>query len=457
MVHRTARGGSGRRPPLKIDDFTRHDPFAAELSLELVGRILHTFGSISDFLRARMLDRSAPLCIQGDPDDEKSFADAKRAMSDRTGVSADVIAEWDLVEFVLVHCLPADGNVGEVRPRLAGLWRASQRYDPPGYHGPVHVPADAPAPIADPAEAPNNAVRVRILEKRLSAAQDDVADLRRQLARRNECEKAAIAIIAGQLKQLESLESPPAADSDLLAENATLRRQIDEMREWHSQRERHIRAELRTKLQAERAAHNLTANRMAAVVALFDAERAGGGADTARLLRRADFPLGMDLYSLLNLPGATERGDSACTLTATPEHTVRRRYLTVYLRSYLITVFGVVPGHADDPAGLYRAIVRDGVLPPMDVLRESLSAHTLTLQFVQPLMDALAVVRSPAPVSEIAPKPGTDHQPALQTPAEVHELGRLGGGHRAGLLDNPVTALDLVSASTRPRRPGNSA
>lgn len=459
MAHRTARGGSGPRLPEKIDDYTRFDPYAATMSLDVLRRILGRYGSRSDFLRAHMRDPGAPACIQGDPDDRKSFYNAKRALSDRLGERARVIAEWELVEFVLTRCPSPDDHAA--RPRLAGLWRASQRYDPPGYRGPVHVPDGAPPPYTDIAEAPNDAVRVQMLVRQLSDERDKTAEAERELKRRFEGEKWLIRMVTDQQKQLELVSTSSATSSatrELLADNARLRRELDEMREWYTHRERRIRTDLMAKLQREQAAHHLTANRMAVMTAMFDAVRDDSDA-TPGWLRHADFPLGMDLHALLKRPDSLPGPRSG-----EPEHVAQRRFLTVLVRTYLITMFGQVPDREDDPAGLYRAIVRDGVLPPVDVLRRALSAHTLMLQFALPLLDTLASTenRALSPVSVITPKLDSDddestREESTQAPADVHELEVRGGDHRPGVPDKPVNALDLVNALKRGRRPVHTA
>ncbi|WP_154697851.1 hypothetical protein [Lentzea guizhouensis] len=476
MLIRTANGGSGRRPPKKIDDYANLDRYAAALSLELVERVCSGYGSFSGFLRAHMNDSAAPICIKGDPDDDKAFADAKRALSQRLGRSAHLIAEWDLVEFVLARCPRADdGDPTGLRSSLAGRWLASQRYDPPGYTGPLDVPEHAPAPYVDIAEAPNDAVRVQMLLKQVSRIQDNGSTVGGDTSGdlQWDREKELIRIISVQQKQLKQ-QVLSSATVDLLDENVRLRRELDDMRIWYTHRERRIRSELTAWLQRERANHSLTANRMAALAAMFDAVRTAGDTDPVQWMRKADLTLGVDLYALLNHPGQAAP-TSDCT---TPRNidasvdVVRRRFLAVFLRSFLITAFGHFPDRDEDPTGLYRTIVRDGVLPSMEVLRNALSPHTVTLQFAGPLIEKLAAAErppTPASVAEIGSRLGTEPATAsapgalqaTENSAEVHTLDVLGGDHRISVLDRPVNALDLVNGllpPLRPRgRPGDTA
>lgn len=380
MVNGTRRGG--RHLPAEAGDYTHLDDFGAELAFELLTLIKTRYGTFSDFLRDRMADPTAPHCIAGDPSDRKEFGDAKRAMSKQLGRAARTIVEWELAEFVLG---PTDSDEHRaLRTRLAGLWQASQRYPPPGYRGPVHLPDGAPPPYACIDEAPNDKVRVQMLVSQLSQERDNSqrvadeairelreahelswqfyegenAELRRRLEHYRECERLAIRIIAWQEQQLERDRS--AVERELRDEAIRLRRQVEE---------------LTVRLNRERAAHNLTTNRFAFIAACFDAVSAEGDTDPMRWLRDADFALGAGLYALLSHP----------TTTRARAETMDR-FLTVFVRTYLLSWYGDAP---DDTVGPYRAIVRDGVLPPMDVLRNLLASHSITLQVARPLIQNL--------------------------------------------------------------------
>lgn len=97
-------------------------------------------------------------------------------------------------------------------------------------------------------------------------------------------------------------------------------------------------------------------------------------------------------------------------------------------------------------AGLW--IVRNGVLPPVDVLQNVLEPHSITLQVAHPLM------------AELTPEEGKGcEQQELpenrENRADVHRLEVLGGEHRAGVLAKPVNVVDLIQNLTR--RPGDTA
>ncbi|GGU14192.1 hypothetical protein [Lentzea flava] len=189
--------------------------------------------------------------------------------------------------------------------------------------------------------------------------------------------------------------------------------------------------EATTALAREKADHNLTTNQLAFAAACLDAVSAGGDTDPVLWLRDADFPLGAGLYSLLNQPVTTHGRTEQEGVT---------RFLTVYLRAYFISWFGDAADH-DDTVGLYRAIVRDGVLPPVDVLHNVLEPHTIALQVAHPLL------------AELAPEPQTPELP--EHAADVHTLEVAGGEHRTGVLDKPVNVVDLIQNLTR--RPGDTA
>lgn len=425
IVHGTRRGG--RHLPAEVGDYAHLDAFAAELSLELI-MLIKAAGhpSFSDFLRNHMADSGAPECIAGDPGDGKAFDDAKRSMSKRLGVSAREIAEWDLIEFVLAR---TDGEGHAFRPRLAGLWQASQRYPPPGYRGPVQIAYGAPPPYAHIDEAPNDKVRVQMLLNELSQERDNSrrladetvrelrqahaasrdfyehenAELKTAVERYRESERLAIRII-WTLEQ-GTAEDRGTVERRLHEEAIRLRREVED---------------LTKRLNREKANHNLTANRFAFVAACLDT----AGTDPVRSLRDADFPLGADLYALLS-PPATARARSEGV----------RQFLTVYLRVYLLTWFGDTPDR-DDTVGPYRAIVRDGTLPSAEVLNSLLAPHTITLQVARPLMLELESPRQSvtAPITGITPKQN-DHAAALP-----------------GTLDRTVNVVDVIEQLVR--RPG---
>lgn len=433
----TRRGG--RQLPASVSDYTEFDPFAAELAFVLVTAIRTRYPGSSDFLRDHMADPEAPGCIAGDPDDPKAFDDAKRAMSKRIGKSAREIPRWDLIEFILTRC--GFDDTGEQRPHLAGLWQASRRYPPPGYQGLVLAPDDAPPPYPGVDEAPNDKIRVEMLLSQLSHQQDnsqrladeavrefreahetslkfyerELIDLRAQLEHRRECERMLIRVVAFQERRDRTAAEPHLRDTAV--------------------RLRHELQELTAAFNREKADHNLTTNRLAFVAACLDAVSSGGDTDPVLWLRDADFPLGADLYGLLNQPAATR--------TRTEPEAVAR-FLTVYLRTYLISWFGDAADR-DDTVGPYRDIVRNGVLPPADVLQNVLQPHSITLQVAHPLMAELAP-EEPA-VSEELELP--------ENTSNVHTLDVLGGEHRAGVLAKPVNVVDLIQNLTR--RPGDTA
>ncbi|SMC84140.1 hypothetical protein SAMN05660733_02007 [Lentzea albidocapillata] len=430
MVRGTRRGG--RHLPTSVGDYTCLDPFAAELAFELITVIRTGYPTSSDFLRAHMAAPDAPACIAGDPEDRSAFEAAKKAMSRRIGRTAREIAEWDLVTFVHARC----GRDDTTHPYLAGLWQASQRYLPPGYCGPVRVPDDAPPPYADTSEAPDDGVRAAMLFRQLSEEQDnsrrrseaavrefreahetslmfyerELTELRVKYEHQRECERLLIRIIAWQRRCDRS-----AAEHETVT---ALRRELDEVT---------------AALHREKADHNLTANRLAFVAACLDAVSAGGDTDPVLWLRDADFPLGADLYCLLNQPEMPR--------TRTEPEAVAR-FLTVYLRTYLISWFGDAPDR-DDTVGPYRDIVRNGVLPSAEVLENVLQPHTIALQVAHPLMRELAV-EGPAEAPQLP-----------DGPADVHTLEVLGGEHRAGVLEKPINVVDLIQNLTR--RPGDTA
>ncbi|MET8758410.1 hypothetical protein [Lentzea sp. NPDC004782] len=429
----TRRGG--RQLPTSVSDYTSLDPFAAELAFVLVTAIKTRYPGFSDFLRDHMAAPGAPAGIAGDPADRKAFEDAKRTMSRHIGQPAWEIPRWDFVEFVLTRCGVDDAQAP--RPRLAGLWQASRRYPPPGYDGPVLAPAGAPPPFPGVDELPNDKIRVEMLLSKLAHVENnaqrhaekavrefreahetslkfyerELTDLRARLANRQECERALIRIIAVQEERSRS-----SAERELTDTVTRLRRELEDTT---------------AALTREKADHNLTANRLAFVAACLDAVSSGGDTDPVLWLRDADFPLGADLYSLLNQPEAPR--------TRTEPEAVTR-FLTVYLRTYLISWFGDAPDR-DDTVGPYRDIVRNGVLPPVDVLENVLQPHTITLQVAHPLMAELAPAeRQPKELTEGA--------------ADVHTLEVLGGEHRTGVIDKPVNVVDLVQ---KIRRPGDTA
>ncbi|GGU14185.1 hypothetical protein [Lentzea flava] len=159
----------GRPLPAAASDYYHLDSYAAELAFQLVKLINARCLTSSNFLRKHMAGPGAPACIAGDPGDHRAFVDAKRSMSKCIGWTAREIPDWDLVFFILAMCgSGADYHI----PRLAGLWRASQRYGPPDYDGEVLLPDGAPAPYSDINEAPSDKVRVQVLLTRLCAERE---------------------------------------------------------------------------------------------------------------------------------------------------------------------------------------------------------------------------------------------------------------------------------------------
>lgn len=430
MVQGPRRGG--RHLPAKIGDYVHLDHFAAVLSLELVTQLKTRYSSFSDFLRDRMADPDAPSCIVGDPAERLTFDNAKRAVSKRLGRTATEIAEWELVEFLVRHCGPQDTDeCRALRTRLAGFWLASQRYPPPGYRGPVDLPDGAPRPYADADEAPTDKIRVIMLRDQLSQERDNSqrradeavselreahehswafyerenAELRSDLEHRKECERVAIKIIATLDAQRD--EGRSDLERRLQGDAIHLRRQLEEVTE---------------RLNREQAAHNLTATRFAFVAACLDAV----GPDPLDWLRTADFPLAADLYALLNHPAAA------------PARAPARRFLTVLLRTYLLSWFGDAPDR-DDTVGPYRDLVRNGVLPPADVLHNVLSSHTIVLQVLQPLLEELdAEGPSLTSVPEL-PTGSTAAQP-LDVPDSEHQTGA---------VDTQIDLTDLIQRLVR--------
>lgn len=414
MVQGTRRGG--RHLPAELGDYVHLGPFAAELALELVTLVTSRYPTFSDFLRDRMAEPGAPCCIAGDPAERLTFDNAKRAMSRRLGRTATEIAEWDLVEFVVCHCGPEDPDESRaLQTRLAGFWLASERYPPPGYRGPVDLPDGAPPPYAGADEAPDDRIRVIMLREELSQKNDNTqrlvdeavselreaherswtfyerekAELLDELDHRRECEKVAIEII---VKLDEKLGEDRGELVRRLHEEAlALRGQVEQLTAKFNQAE---------------ATRNLTANRFALVAACLDAL----GADPVQWLRTADFPLAADLYSLLNHP------------TAAPSRTPSHRFLVVLLRTYLLSWFGDAPDH-DDTVGLYREVVRNGVLPPLDVLQNVLGTHTITLQVVKPLLEGLESSVTETTVPELTT--GTTAARPMDLPGSEHETDAL--------------------------------
>lgn len=333
------RDAGGRPLPRTMRDFTGNcvlDEHGKRLVLELNELVTKRFGTMSDFARHLQGLAEPPTWVTRD------LAATKKKASDMFGCGARRLPDWPTVALILDSCPEADPC------RFAGWWRASQRWGPPGYDGPIAAVVGAPPAFKDPEEAPDAATRAemyRDLTTRLHAAvakgEDDNRFLIRLVA---ETERQ----LGGQIRQLE--------DGN-----------------------RALRSKLGDRVGAEQRRNSVTAHRLAMLTACFDVQQDRGTAivGPGALLGVPDLVQDDAMLEMFDHPG----GQDAGTMT---------RFVAVYLRIFVVNRYGAdLAELTSDPGGRIRALVDDGRLPSATALRPVFAENPVLAEFLRNLVDTL--------------------------------------------------------------------
>lgn len=178
------RQRTGRALPATIDEFTNTQLNLAtrQLILECLKLVTSRYASLTAMIKDALDSPNRPKWAVGTSGSPEHVRSCKSDLSKCLGRAATRCPDWvQHVEWIVRTCVEP-GRVDEVLATLAGLWcEATGQARPPGYTGALR---DQPE-LIDPAQAPDDTTRARLLADQATRLTDEVAALDNLVAERD--------------------------------------------------------------------------------------------------------------------------------------------------------------------------------------------------------------------------------------------------------------------------------